>query len=171
VAAERFGPLATVLGGEGLCLPALEDRVWIGASYAAGDDQVLPRAEDHAHNIERAARLAEFDRERVGEGTLLAQVGFRAVSADRMPVLGPLVDSARIAADPRAWRGSHLADLPRRRGLYVASALGSRGLTLAALLGEALASLVCSEPVPLERDLLESIDPARFVLRTLRRAR
>jgi tRNA 5-methylaminomethyl-2-thiouridine biosynthesis bifunctional protein len=47
-------------------------------------------------------------------------------------------------------------------------ALGSRGLTTAALGGELIAAQICGAPWPLEADLADAIDPARFVLRTSR---
>ena len=60
------------------------------------------------------------------------------------------------------------ADLPHTDGLYGAFAYGSRGLVWAALGAELIASQLEGEPWPLERDLAEDIDPARFLLRALR---
>jgi len=54
-------------------------------------------------------------------------------------------------------------------GLYGAFAYGSRGLTWAALGGEIIASLLEGEPPPLESDLLDAVDPGRFLLRRARR--
>jgi tRNA 5-methylaminomethyl-2-thiouridine biosynthesis bifunctional protein len=65
--------------------------------------------------------------------------------------------------------GAQLADLPRRPGLYCLFALGSRGLALAPLLGEQIAAQIEGEPEPLERPLGAGIDPARYLLRHLRR--
>ena len=59
--------------------------------------------------------------------------------------------------------------MPRLPGLYVFTALGSRGIGWAALGGQVLAALVSGAPVPLERSLVDAIDPARFALRTARR--
>jgi hypothetical protein len=66
--------------------------------------------------------------------------------------------------------------LPRRRQKSVqltlqlarASAYASRGLVWAALAGEMLASLIEGEPLPLERDLANALDPGRFVLKQAR---
>jgi len=49
--------------------------------------------------------------------------------------------------------------------------MASRGLTWAALAGDTLASLIEGEPPPLEADLLDAIDPARFLLQRVRRGR
>jgi tRNA 5-methylaminomethyl-2-thiouridine biosynthesis bifunctional protein len=47
--------------------------------------------------------------------------------------------------------------------------MASRGLTWAALSADIIASDVAGEPMPVERDLLEAVDPARFLVRRLRR--
>ena len=73
--------------------------------------------------------------------TLQGWVGFRAVSADRLPILGPL---------------------DAERGLYVCTGLGARGLTWSALAGELIASWVSGDPLPLERSLLQALGPDRF---------
>jgi tRNA 5-methylaminomethyl-2-thiouridine biosynthesis bifunctional protein len=46
----------------------------------------------------------------------------------------------------------------------VLTGLGSRGLTTAALCGELIAAQATGAPWPLEADLVDAIDPARFVV-------
>jgi len=101
--------------------------------------------------------------------TLSGGVGFRCVATDRLPMVGAIIDVDRLRADPAALAGAHLADLPRVRGLYAAFAFASRGLSWSALAAEALASEIDAEPPPLQRSLLDAIDPGRFVLKSLRR--
>src|SRR5487761_2486935 len=88
---------------------------------------------------------------------------------DHLPLIGamPDVDAARLSK--AALHGAQLTDLPRRAGLYCASGYGSRGLVWAALAGEMLASLIEGEPLPLEGDLADALDPGRFVLKQARR--
>ena len=78
----------------------------------------------------------------------------------------PDVDAARAAQSD--LRGAPPRDMPRRAGLYCISGFASRGLTWASVAGELVASLLEGEPLPLESDLADAIDPARFVLRRLR---
>jgi tRNA 5-methylaminomethyl-2-thiouridine biosynthesis bifunctional protein len=68
-------------------------------------------------------------------------------------------------------RGAHLADLPRRPGLYASFAFGSRGLALAPLAAELIAAQIEGEPWPLERELAARIDVARFLLEVVRRGK
>jgi tRNA 5-methylaminomethyl-2-thiouridine biosynthesis bifunctional protein len=104
----------------------------------------------------------------VRSAALTGRVAFRCVTSDRMPMIGQLADEARAAQDAQRLRGAWPLDLPRMDGVYGAFAYGSRGLVWAALGAELIASQIEGEPWPLERDLAEDIDPARFLLRALR---
>ena len=86
-------------------------------------------------------------------------------SAD--PVLGDKrsCDALELVVVPRA------RDLPRIPGLYAAFAFASRGLAWTLLAAELLASELEGEPLPLEGDLVDAIDPGRFALQRLRRGR
>ncbi len=75
--------------------------------------------------------------------------GERAVAGDRWPLIG-------------RWSG---AATPEDQGLYVSAGMGSRGLLLSALGAQCIAGLVEGEPAPLERDLLDALDPQRGALR------
>ena len=106
-----------------------------------------------------AAVGADLDPARLG-----GRVGFRPASPDRLPMIGalPLPAPAALADATPARR---LDELARHPGLYALSGYGARGLVWSALAAELLASELEGDPAPLERDLLDAIDPARFVLR------
>ena len=93
------------------------------------------------------------------------RVGFRPVSPDRLPMVGAL------AVNPTEPPGTSLADVARQPGLFVVSGFGARGLVWSAIVAETLASQLDGDPLPIERDLADAIDPARFALRRTRRAR
>jgi tRNA 5-methylaminomethyl-2-thiouridine biosynthesis bifunctional protein len=59
--------------------------------------------------------------------------------------------------------------VPRTPGLHVLTGLGSRGITLAPLMGRLLAARIEGAPWPLERDLADAVDPARWLVRRARR--
>ena len=56
-------------------------------------------------------------------------------------------------------------------GLYLDTAHGSRGLSSAPLAAELLASQICGEPPPLDRQLCRALAPALFLIRELARGR
>lgn len=97
--------------------------------------------------------------------------GFRWVTRDRMPMIGALPDEAAVRANAAAHARDDRLALPALEGLYGAFAFGSRGLLWARLAAEVLAALLEREPIPLETDLLTSIDPSRFLRHALRRSR
>jgi tRNA 5-methylaminomethyl-2-thiouridine biosynthesis bifunctional protein len=55
--------------------------------------------------------------------------------------------------------------------LHVLLGLSARGMVWAPLAAELLASQLAGEPLPVERDLVRTVDPARFHLRALRRGK
>ncbi|HNH88609.1 MAG TPA: FAD-dependent oxidoreductase, partial [Thiobacillaceae bacterium] len=163
--AGRLPALEHALCREGYLTPAVDGIHCLGASYAWDEGTEL-RTEEHAGNLVRLAHMlpgAEADLE---PASLDGRVGFRAATPDRLPLVGALPDPASVLA-----RDCRLADLPRLPGLYGLLGLGSRGLVWASLAAEALASRLDGDPLPLEADLVDALDPGRFRLRAHRRGR
>ncbi|MDF3836173.1 bifunctional tRNA (5-methylaminomethyl-2-thiouridine)(34)-methyltransferase MnmD/FAD-dependent 5-carboxymethylaminomethyl-2-thiouridine(34) oxidoreductase MnmC [Cupriavidus basilensis] len=164
-----------VVTGTGYLLPrAADGSARVGSSYEpdapeAGGAGARPQV--HAENLARLAVLlpalagaaASLDPAALG-----GYVGVRSVSHNRLPLIGRIADEAQAARDAAALRGARLRDVPRLPGLYAALAYGSRGLTWAALGAELLASQIEGEPLPLELELVEALDPARLLVRALR---
>ena len=143
-------------GGELLC----------GASAQAGDPDPAVREEDHLANLAQLGRMTGAA-PLVEPGRLQGRVGFRLVSDDRLPVLGPMpLPDARL-------QGQRLEQprlIERQPGLYVLTALGSRGITWAPLAAQTLAAWIAGAPLPLEASLLDAVDASRFVSRRARQA-
>ena len=167
--AGSCGPLQAVLAGTGYLVPT-PDGVVAGASYDLDDADPAPRASGHAGNLARLAQLLS-DPPRLDAQSLGGGVAFRCVAVDRLPLIGALPDIAAARAARAKLSGAQLRDIPRLPGMYCALAYASRGLTWAALGGEIVASLIEGEPLPLEGDLADAIDPGRFVLKLVRRGK
>lgn len=158
------------LVGDGYAVP-LADELLTGATYELDDADDVLRPTGHAENLARLARmmpglasaLADLD-----VATLGGRVAFRCVTSDRLPMIGALADEAACASQAASLRGAWPLDLPRADGLYGAFAFGSRGLVWSSLGAELIASQLEGEAWPLERDLAESLDPARYLVRALR---
>jgi tRNA 5-methylaminomethyl-2-thiouridine biosynthesis bifunctional protein len=171
LAPDILWPKAVVCG-DGYLLPAERDAqtVRTGSSFQPGECDLQERIDDHAANLLRLARLQPKQRDALAmldPAQLRGYVGVRCVSANRLPLIGPLVDEAAAAAPGFRLRGPH-AQLPRIQGLYGALAYGSRGLTWSVLGAELLAAQIDGGPLPLETDLVAALDPGRFALRALR---
>jgi tRNA 5-methylaminomethyl-2-thiouridine biosynthesis bifunctional protein len=77
---------------------------------------------------------------------LKSRVAFRTVAPDRLPLAGKIGEN-----------------------VYGLLALGSRGLIWSSLGAELIAAELEGEPLPLEGDLADALEPARFARRAARR--
>ena len=170
---EAASPRCPV-AGSGYLLPAVDGRVWFGASSHEDDDDAQVRAEDHRHNVTRLRALIR-DAPSIDIGTLEGRVGFRWACVDRLPLIGAVPLSAvgatlgmgrDVATSPRPEQPRFA---PRAPGLFVFVGLGSRGIAGSVLGAQVLASGITGAPMPLEADLLDAVDPARFASRAHRR--
>ena len=139
--AER--PLAMPVCRDGYITPALDGMHCVGAGYDTGRDDPRPTRADHAANLDRLERLLPGFGAGLDPAALGGQVGFRAVSPDRMPLAGPV-------------------PLAGAAGVFACLGLASRGMTWAPLLSDIVACCVTGEPAPIERNVLDWLAPERF---------
>ncbi len=149
-------------------------RHWLGAGFErVGATGRSSAAADRANLAALARALPELPRWRPRD-VIDHWHGVRSASPDRLPLAGPLVDPADFV-DRFSWlRHSRRpprtsADPPEPTGLFGLLAFGARGFTSAPLLAEWLASLMCGDPWPLERDLMLAVHANRFLVRGLKR--
>ena len=165
---SRVSPLPQLraaLAGAGTLVPA-GDECLLGATFEVEGEAPLDEARAHAANLARLPRLLA---QPPAVQVLGAFAGQRSAARDRQPYAGAVADEAAALAAVARLSGAHLADVPRHAGLHVSAAFGSRGLLLAPLAAELLAAQICGEPWPIERPLAAALDPARYLLRALRR--
>lgn len=168
-ASEAAWPSSNLLrmpvAGAGYVLPASNGRVWFGAASQRDDDDISVRTSDHRANIARLETLLAAA-PILDVAGLIGRTGFRWHAADRLPIIGAVPVTDVDATSGRLDQPRFIARCP---GLFVIAALGSRGIASSALGGPVLAALIAGAPVPVEADLLDAIDPARFVSRSSRR--
>src|SRR5207253_5755848 len=109
-----------------------------------GNDDTGLRSDSHAGNLDRLARILPGAEAAFDPHALPGRVGFRAVTPDRLPLVGPL---------------------PGTNGLHGAFAYASRGILWCSLMAELLASKLEAEPLPIERCLADAVDPGRYARR------
>jgi tRNA 5-methylaminomethyl-2-thiouridine biosynthesis bifunctional protein len=152
-------PRIPVAGGGYVLTLAGGQRLY-GATNQPGDEDPSVRASDHLENLAKATQLLG-EPGFPGDATPLGRVGWRATTSDRLPLVGPAPD----LDVPRPSRADAPRLLPRRPGLWLHCGLGSRGLTTTTLCAELIAAQVTGAAWPLEADLADAIDPARWLLR------
>jgi tRNA 5-methylaminomethyl-2-thiouridine biosynthesis bifunctional protein len=159
------------LAGAGYLLPAVLGRAVFGATAQPGDEDPSVRQADHEHNLAQLVRLGGSPFARIDPAELQGRTAWRMVSGDRLPIVGAVPDLVALNAEvARGRRFDQPRRVPRLPGLYVLTGLGSRGITWSPLAAQVLASSITGAPQPLEADLLDAIDPARFIARSMRRS-
>lgn len=132
-----------------------------------------PSAQARAENLDALTKLAPEIATSIDTGSLQSRASYRATTPDRAPIAGLLPDApAWLEQYEPLSRGAPIdttASPPAHAGLYVIGGLGARGLTLAPLLGERIASEMCGDIMPLSKNSLDAIHPARFLHRALKR--
>jgi tRNA 5-methylaminomethyl-2-thiouridine biosynthesis bifunctional protein len=161
--------LRSVLIGAGYVVPAVDGIAIAGATTDFDDTDAELQPSGQQQNLAGLERILPGSTAGLDAGALTGAVGFRCISPDRLPLIGAVPDVQAARAQSAALTGAHAPDLPRLAGLYTACAYASRGLVWAALAGELIADLITGAPPPLEKSLIDAIDPGRFVLKRVRR--
>lgn len=151
-----------------------------GATFVPRDEDDSVREADHSANVAELrsalpAFVAAWEQARgvrLEDDAWQGRVAWRAASPDKSPLAGPAPDAAQWHEDYAAMAfdakkrvpslsGAHLP------GLWLSTAHGSRGFTTAPLCAELIASQLCGEPLPLERELAEHLHPGRRLIRDI----
>lgn len=159
---ERPGrALQCVVTQRGYATPALDGWHCAGASFARSSERELSRR-DHDNNLARLDGMLPGFTTPEDAQEFAGRVGFRPASPDRRPFVGalPLARAAHSKPPTTLWH------IERAGGVHVANGYGARGLVWSSLCAELLAAQLAGEPLPLEADLVDALDPGRFALRT-----
>jgi tRNA 5-methylaminomethyl-2-thiouridine biosynthesis bifunctional protein len=156
-------PLAVVVSRRAYAIPAVDGYCLTGATHSHDDYETAERNTDHRENLTRLDLTLPGFAARIDPGTLSGRVGFRPLSPDRLPIVGA------VPAASAAGANSRLHSLPRLPGLWCVQGFGARGITWSALMADLLVSCIEGDPLPLERDLVDALDPGRFLIRGARR--
>lgn len=143
----------------GYVSPEVDGQHCTGASFDSDDEDPAPRIRDHADNLARLDAMLPGIAAGLAPADVGGRVGFRPTSPDRLPMVGALPAASAVAP------ATPLAAIPRQPDAWVLSGYGARGLVWSEIAAELLASVLDGDPLPLERDLCEALDPARFLLR------
>lgn len=151
---ETLPNLNACVCGNGYLLPAVNGEIVSGATYGPGDEATDVRHADHVDNLRRVAEIVTSDLSALDPTQLAGRASVRCVTPDRLPLIGALPDPASSTQTPSRTR--------RLPGLYCTTGFASRGILWGTLAGEIIAAQLEGEPMPIEKDSLAAVDPARF---------
>ncbi|MEO1661467.1 MAG: tRNA (5-methylaminomethyl-2-thiouridine)(34)-methyltransferase MnmD [Pseudomonadota bacterium] len=147
-------------------------RLW-GATFAAHSGG--PPETSEAARLENAAALETLSPYWVKDarrGEVKSRAGVRATTADRLPLIGPLVDAAEMAADRQVLERARWQIAPEDYavpGTYIIGGLGSRGFTWAPWAARLISADIFGDPDPATPETRRAIVPNRQILRKLKR--
>jgi tRNA 5-methylaminomethyl-2-thiouridine biosynthesis bifunctional protein len=169
--------LKTVVCGAGYASPATNGEHTIGSTYNLKDDCTDVRPEDNLINVDK---MAQTD---AGLGRVLnhdldiirGRTALRCTTPDYLPVVGPAPVETAMHKEFVLLGKNANAHIPKAgnyySGLYINCGYGSRGLSYAPLAAELLAAQITGEAAPIEQELATRLNPARFIIRNLKRNR
>lgn len=161
LAAHARRAMNCVVTQRGYATPALDGWHCAGASFDANNDSSTLAATDHFENLARLDTMLPGFVDPTDAQLQAGRVGFRPTSPDKRPMIGA-VPFATSAGDRAP---TVLRNVERLPGILVVNGFGARGLVWCALAGELIAAQIECEPLPLEQELVDALDPARFSLR------
>lgn len=131
---------------QGYLTPAIQDMHCVGATFDLRGTDPGTTPEEDRQNLQTLRDNLPDHWQALGGGNARVvdrRTGFRCQSRDFLPLAGPVPDAPA--------------------GLYLNLAHGSRGITGTPLCAELLATLICGETLPVDRDLLDALLPHRFI--------
>lgn len=177
--ATELSRLKTVLCHKGYMTPAHDEYLAMGSTYIKNDTATDYRESDAQANLAmHTTAMADarwIDDITLNKGDKPGRAAIRCSLPDHLPTVGalPLVSRQKEElADLYKAKPDDYYPIPSvTPNTFVLTGLGSRGLTTAPLAAELLVSQLCNEPLPLNNQLLNALNPNRFLVKDLIRRR
>jgi len=167
---EATPELTTVVCAEGYIAPAQNGIFCTGATFNLKDTETAPRDSDHQTNLKNLTiHLPEFERAKIAK--LEGRVAFRCSLPDYLPCVGALPELDKLIEDFAPLRKNARAGITTGGsylpGLFINLGHGARGLAYTPLAAEIIAAQINDEPPPIPQELINALNPVRFVIRDL----
>lgn len=157
---------------DGYITPAKDGVHFVGASYEHGVFSTEPNElvqRDLLGRLNRAVPNLELSPESI----IGSRIAFRASTIDRLPYIGGVPDREFYLEEysdlAKGFPSSRYKPGRYLNGLYVSIGHGSRGIISSLLGGELLGSLIDGSPLPVNGQILDSLNPARVIIKELSR--
>ncbi len=174
---KEMQDLETLICHKGYFTPNYAGFHAVGSTYAKNDVKTDVRRGDTLENIETHLNAMPdgfwkrfLDSARQADGAF-SRASIRCSTPDHLPIVGniPNIDAqANAYASLKIGKPSN-AYPANRNNCFVIGGLGSRGFTTSPLCAELLASQIAGRPLPMNQTLLNSLNPNRYLIRSLKR--
>ena len=169
---EQTKELKTVVCHKGYFTPTLKGQHTLGSTYVKHDDCLDYRLQEEQKNITTQINaLNKVNWPRTLEAKHNGRASVRCATPDRFPIMGSLFDEKTHKQQfGELYKALPDGDYPLAEAapnLYTLTGLGSRGICTAPLLAEAIACQISGQPMPLSQNLLNALNPNRFLIRNL----
>ena len=169
----------TVICHEGYITPAIANGLHFGATFAMADTDKSLRTADHQSNVNSLyhalPKLFAGDPQQLNPQDFNGRANLRCTSPDYLPLVGPVAITTDFIRDYLPLSKDANRSIKQAGsyypGLYLNIGHGSKGLPSSPLCAELLAAQLCNEPLPLPRNLVEALNPGRFIIRDIIRGK
>ncbi len=166
---DEFMSLNRPLSARGYITKAINGVQLVGASYARGDDDALPRSSDDDENI---ALVDEFLSNKK-PNIIGFNVGFRGYSGDRFPIIGGIHNASEYIKiyNSLLWTKNKPSNKSPvyYQNLLISAAHGSRGLSTSILGANILLDMVLGRQICVKKSTINALNPSRFIIRKLKK--
>jgi tRNA 5-methylaminomethyl-2-thiouridine biosynthesis bifunctional protein len=169
---HELAKLSTVLCHKGYLTPAWRGSHAMGSTYVKDDKKCDYRLTEQQTNLAMHQQaLTKCDWIDDIQPTPQGRAAIRCSTPDHLPMVGAIPDTKEQATQYqhlyKALPVKHYPIPINHPNLFMLCGLGSRGLTTAPLCAEILTSQILNEPLPLSNNLLDALNPNRFLVRGL----
>lgn len=171
---SKTNTLQAVICTDRYVMPALNQQITIGSTFRLKSTETHTLSSEDDENIESLKqRLPGFLPEspvRVGH-----RAGVRCTTPDYLPIVGPIAEPNEFLAQftlPIQRNRSHrTAPANYLTGLWVNTGHGSKGLCSTPICAQLLVAMVTGKPYPLPQPIVDALNPNRFLVRQILRAK
>lgn len=156
--------------------PLINNRHYLGATYARDNENPDIDVEDTKYLLKKLDSSVGGE---VAGNTFTdadyvsAWTGFRAMSKDRVPIVGAVPNASFFNAEYEDISHGDViksySPAQYSNGLYVTCAHGSRGFTSSFLSAEIITSQIQGEPLPVAKAVIDYLSASRFIVNKLKR--
>ena len=168
---EKSKKIISTLASKVTLSPAINGKHYLGASYSRNNESSNIDSDETKELIELLNGTYHYEFSELD--CIDEWVGFRAIPADRVPIVGAVPDSSYFEKEyGDICHGKTNKTYPlakNMKGLYLSLGHGSRGFTSAFLSSEIICAQIVDEPMPVGRRVLNYLTPSRFIINDLKR--